>query len=129
MAANLSLGQTLVPAGTRSFVIDNIPASSQGFSLRIGRHASWNIAGTLFSILLEYSQDGTTFREWYRCDVPGGPAPISKFGQPVTEWTLLGTWPGDSVGGVRAKRPAASLRITLTVPNSFTIGSLNWLTQ
>lgn len=125
MAASIALGATAIPAGTRVFAINGLPGNSSGFSLVIGRDASWLVAGTLFSLLLEIAIDGVTFQEWMRCSVAGG-AQLDKSGQPATRWSLAGTWPGQNDGsGGRQVLRATDVRITLTVPQAFTVASVS----
>lgn len=125
MASSINLGITAIPAGTRVFAINGLPNNSSGFSLVVGRDATWLTPGTLFSLLLEIALDGVEFQEWMRCSVAGGAA-LDKFGQPATRWSLAGTWPGQNDGsGGRQVLRATDVRVTLTVPQSFTVVSVN----
>jgi hypothetical protein len=141
MAQSIALGGTAVPAGTRVFTIDTLPANTSGFSLVLGRDASWLGAGKLFDLLLEFSQDGITFNKWLECGVNKGAA-LNKDGSTATTFRLSGTWPGAAKRGgqeptdaegynldangqrIRGAIAAASLRVTLTVPSTFTVASI-----
>ena len=126
MAQSVTLGATPIPAGVQSFTIDTLPNNTSGFSLVIDRNASWDSgSGTLFDLLLEFSADGATFREWSRTRVDRGAA-LNKDGSTATKFRLQGTWPGEADGnGNRVPLVAASLRVTLTVPTAFSIAGLS----
>ena len=115
-----------MPAGTRVFTIDTLPANTAGFSFSLGRDASWQIgSGILFDLLLEFSSDGVTFNKWLEHTENVSAPPLRKDGSTATTFDMRGTWPGIAdAQNNRVAVPAGSLRITLTVPNTFTVASV-----
>lgn len=126
MAKSIKLGKTTIHAGTRVFEINGIPANSSGFDLVAGRNASWLKSGEMFTVTTEFSPDGKVCRHWGTSTIAGGPG-IDRLGNPKSTWNMEGKWPGetDESGNRRRVAPKA-LRVTLIVPQAFSIESLNF---
>ena len=92
----------------------------------LGRDASWETGnGELFTLLLEFSADGVTFREWIRGTVARG-VQLDKLGNPLTQFKMSGSWPGEAdAQGNRVPLKAAALRVTLTAPITFSVASVS----
>jgi hypothetical protein len=126
MAKSVTLESILIPSGQFIFSIDTLPANSRGFLFVLGRDATWLLASeVLFSVTLDIALDGVNFQRWMACSVKAGAA-LNRNGSPATIWVLEGTWPGENDGfGGRRALIATNVRITLTVPRSFSVSSVN----
>jgi len=124
MAKNLTIAERNFAVGTFTREIDTIPATSNGFELRMARDAVGGIESkaetTLADLQIDISlDDGATYHPWIWTQINGGVI-NDRFGNPIKTLIVSGLWPGenDGSGGRRILRQT-NVRFTLTVTTPF----------
>jgi hypothetical protein len=129
MPRQLHRNATPFTVGVSEFIIDGLLPNTTGFVLTMGRDPAWDaMVGPIFRLTIDIALDGVTYQPWITSGVDGGPV-NDRNGNPLTTYTLGGSWPGEvDTDGSRKALRAVNLRATLNVMQDFTATSVDLYT-